>query len=71
MNSILEIKEKIHCLLGKPIHLMIYGLRNKKEEIIGTVISVSPNIFTVKSRGINRSFSYSDILIGDIVIING
>lgn len=68
MNNVDKIKSHIKSLLGKQIRITIHGMRNKKEEVLGTVISISPNIFTVKTRGINRSFSYSDVLIGDIVI---
>lgn len=63
-----EIKNKIKSNKGKNVKVVVYGLRNKKEIIIGSISDAYSNVFTVLSRGINKSFSYSDIFIGDVKI---
>lgn len=63
-----DIKNKLTKNIGKKVRITVYGMRNRKEVIVGTIKEVYPNIFTVSSRDISKSFSYSDVLIGDIKI---
>lgn len=63
-----DIKKELSRNIGKKVRITVYGMRNRKEVVIGTIKEVYPNIFTVSSRDISKSFSYSDVLIGDIKI---
>ncbi len=63
-----NIKEELTRNIGKRVRITVYGMRNRKEVVIGVIKEVYPNIFTVSSRDISKSFSYSDVLIGDIKI---
>lgn len=63
-----DIKKELSRNIGKKVRITVYGMRNRKEVVIGNIKEVYPNIFTVSSRDISKSFSYSDVLIGDIKI---
>lgn len=63
-----DIKKELSKNIGKKVRITVYGMRNRKEVVIGNIKEVYPNIFTVSSRDISKSFSYSDVLIGDIKI---
>lgn len=63
-----DIKKELSRNIGKKVRITVYGMRNRKEVVVGTIKEVYPNIFTVSSRDISKSFSYSDVLIGDIKI---
>lgn len=63
-----DIREKISGMLGYKVRVTVYGMRNKKEVICGVIKSVYPNVFTILSKDIVKSFSYSDIFIGDVKI---
>ncbi len=62
------IKEEIASLLDKEIMLQVSGSRNKKCMYKGIVNNVYSNIFTVLIEGVNKSFTYSDVAIGDVKI---
>ncbi|MGM9834632.1 MAG: Veg family protein [Bacilli bacterium] len=66
--SFLDIKDQIAKSVGKKVRLTVYGMRNRKDVICGVIKYVYPNIFTVVSKDISKSFSYSDVLIGDVKI---
>lgn len=63
-----DIKERIKANINRRVRIVVCGMRNHKEIIEGEVISCLPNVFVVNSRGLNRSFSYADVLIGDVVV---
>lgn len=63
-----DIKNELTRNIGKRVRITVYGMRNRKEVVIGVIKEVYPNIFTVSSRDISKSFSFSDVLIGDIKI---
>ena len=46
----------------------VLGSRNKSQMYKGVVNNVYPNIFTVLVEGNNKSFTYSDVAIGDVKI---
>ncbi len=62
------VKEEIASLLDKEIMLQVSGSRNKKCMYKGIVNNVYSNIFTVLIEGVNKSFTYSDVAIGDVKI---
>lgn len=63
-----KIKEEISLLINKEIMINISGSRNKKQMYRGVINNVYSNIFTVLIEGVNRSFTYSDVAIGDVKI---
>jgi len=62
------IKEEIKKLVDKQIMISITGSRGKKSIYKGVINNVYSNIFTVLVEGTNKSFTYSDVAIGDVKI---
>lgn len=54
------------------IHNFIFhGSRNQNEYFTGKIVEVYPSIFVIKLEdGQIKSYSYSDLLIGNIEIVN-
>ena len=47
------------------------GIRNQSEEFVGKIIGVYPAIFTIELENkLIRSFSYSDLLVDNLEIID-
>ena len=63
-----KIKEEIKLLVNKEVMINVSGSRNKKQMYKGIVNNVYSNIFTVLIEGSNKSFTYSDVAIGDVKI---
>ena len=63
-----KIKEEIASLLDKEVMINVTGTRNKKQMYKGIINNVYSNIFTVLIEGSNKSFTYSDVAIGDVKI---
>ena len=63
-----DIKEEIYSLLNKEIIVKVSGSRNKNSMYKGILNSVYSNIFTVLIDGNVKSFTYSDVAIGDVKI---
>ena len=64
------IKEDIKKLVDKQIMLKVSGSRGKNIMYKGIINNVYSNIFTVLVDGVNLSFTYSDVAIGDVKIYN-
>ena len=62
------VREKIAGYLHKNVTIRVYGLRNKNFEYYGVVSGVYPYVFTVLVNGVEKSFNYSDVIIGDVVV---
>ena len=67
-----KIKDNVINKEGKVIHFKYNGSRNQIEEFDGVIIKCYKYVFLIKliDNGVVKSFSYSDILIGTL-IING
>ena len=63
-----KIKEEIASLVNKEVMINVSGARNKKQMYKGIINNVYSNIFTVLIEGTNKSFTYSDVAIGDVKI---
>ncbi len=63
-----DIKQEIASLINKEVMINVSGSRNKKQMYRGIINNVYSNIFTVLIEGINKSFTYSDVAIGDVKI---
>ena len=67
-----KIKEKLTNEIGKPFHFKFNGARNQIEEFDGYIEKTYNFIFTIKTIGEKekiKSFTYSDILIENLEII--
>ena len=62
------IKNEIETKIGSSVRIKVNGLRNKTNIYFGKVISAYPNIFTVLVDGDNKSFSYADVITGEVEI---
>lgn len=72
--SLNEIKEKIKALKGENIKLAVNRGRKKIETIEAKIENIYPSVFTVKVDQINQldvqTFSYFDVLCGDVEILS-
>lgn len=66
--NISDIRDEIYCLVNKDIMLKVSGSRSKQQMYKGTIVEVYPNIFVVNVDGLNKSFTYADVAIGDVKI---
>lgn len=62
------IREKIESNINKRVLVTHYGLRNKINRYEGVLYKTYPNIFSIISDGVEKSFSYNDYITGDIKI---
>ena len=65
-----DVKDEVLSLLNKEVMIKVHGNRNKTMVYKGIINNCYSNVFTVLTEGINKSFSYSDVAIGDVVIYN-
>ena len=68
MKTIYEAKEFIRSNINRKVMIKVIGIRNKNEIIEGIIAECYPNIFVVDTEINKRSFSYSDVLIGNILV---
>ena len=62
------IKENIQKKIGRKVRITVYGMRNKTNIYDGVIYKTYPNIFTILDSGNEKSFSYRDVITGDIKI---
>ncbi len=62
------VREEIAKYLHQKVEIKVYGMRNKNYTYEGVVSAVYPYVFTVFIDGCQKSFNYSDVIIGDVVI---
>ena len=62
------IRDKIEHNLNKKVIVTVYGMRNKINRYEGVLYKTYPNIFSIISDGVEKSFSYNDYITGDIKI---
>ena len=63
-----KIKEEVASLINKEVMINVTGSRNKNQMYKGVINNVYSNIFPVLIEGTNKSFTYSDVAIGDVKI---
>ncbi len=66
--NIEEIRNIINQNIGRKVAIKTYGLRNKNFKYIGIIDGAYPNIFTITSDGIQKSFSYADVITKEVVV---
>lgn len=62
------IKEQLSKNLNKNVIVSVYGLRNKVNRYEGKLYKIYPNIFTILYKGEEKSFTYKDVIIGEVKI---
>ena len=66
-----NLKEVVISNLNKMNKFRYNGVRNQNEEFIGMITAVYPALFVIKLDNNNiRTFSYSDLLIGNLEIVD-
>lgn len=73
VNALQEVKNRIEMLKGKFVEMSINRGRKKFETFTGIIDNVYPSVFTVKQTGVSKhleiqTFSYFDVMCGDVVI---
>ena len=63
-----NIKEELKKRINQKIEIKVYGMRGKTSDYKGTIHGIYPNIFTIIEGGTEKSFTYRDIITGDIKI---
>ena len=73
-NTVENIKQKIIELKGKEVSLHINRGRRKISSLRARIEEIYPSVFTVKSCSVEMdaiyTYSYNDILCGEVKIIN-
>lgn len=62
------IRDRIKDYKNKNVLIKVYGMRNKNVQYYGVVSGVYPYVFTVLVNGVEKSFNYADVIIGDVVV---
>lgn len=68
MKTIYEAKNFIKNNIGTRVLIKVMGIRNRNEMIDGRISECYPNVFIVQTDTSKRSFTYTDVLIGNILV---
>ena len=69
VQNIQEVKNRIAGLKGKSLSVSVNKGRKKVVNLNGVITDIFPSVFTFKAAaGELVSFSYSDVICGDIII---
>ena len=60
------IKKDLEGKIGQSVRVQVNGMRNKTNVYLGVIEEVYPNIFTVLVDGETKSFSYVDVVTGEV-----
>ena len=63
-----DIRKEIGSNINKPVIIKISIGRNKWEVYEGVIEHAYSNIFTIKIKDTIKSFTYSDVIIKDVLI---
>jgi uncharacterized protein Veg len=66
MRTIYQAKEFINNNYGRRVLIKIHGIRNKIELLEGIISECYKHVFIINSKFGKRSFSYTDVLLGNI-----
>lgn len=73
LRTLLDAKQEVSNLLGQNVKIKINKGRNKIVHLTATINEVYPSMFVIsptsKVELDRKSYSYSDMLCGDIVIL--
>ena len=66
-----KVKNNVRSSLNVNRRFIFHGARNQNEEFEGMVTEIYPAVFVINiGSGQIRTFSYSDLLIGNLEILN-
>ncbi len=68
MKTIYQAKEFIRNNYGKRVIVKILGLRNKTDIIEGIISECYKQVFIVNTKLGKKSFTYTDVLVGNIKV---
>ena len=63
-----SIRNMLSNKVGLNVIITVKGMRNKIQIYEGKIYKLYPNIFTIMTRNGEKSFSYADVAIKDILI---
>ena len=66
MKTIYQAKEFIRSNYGKRVLIKVLGIRNKVEMVEGIISECYTHVFIVRTKFGNKSFTYTDVLVGNI-----
>ena len=66
MKTIYQAKEFIRSNYGKRVVIKVLGIRNKIEMVEGIISECYQNVFIVLTKFGKKSFTYTDVLVGNI-----
>ena len=50
------------------MQITVHGLRNKTSTYVGKIFALYPNIFSIKTEIGEKSFTYNDLITGEVKI---
>ena len=62
------IKEDINKNINRNVVVSVYGLRNRMTKYEGVIYKVYPNLFTILVNNEEKSFTYRDVITGEVKI---
>lgn len=62
------VKNELKNNIGKCVQITVYGLRNKTSTYVGKIFALYPNIFSIKTEIGEKSFTYNDLITGEVKI---
>ncbi len=68
MRTIYEARDLIKSNYGKRALVKVIGIRNKNDMFEGIISECYNNVFVLNTKIGKKSFSYSDVLVGNIVV---
>jgi uncharacterized protein Veg len=66
MKTIYQAKEFVRSNYGKRVLVKVLGIRNKVEMVEGIISECYSHVFIVRTKFGNKSFAYTDVLVGNI-----
>jgi uncharacterized protein Veg len=66
MKTIFQARDYVKSIYGKKVRIKVHGIRNKVDIVEGVVSELYNQVFIIKTKFGNKSFTYSDVLIGNI-----
>ena len=62
------VKDEIAKNINKRVVISVHGIRNRVNRYEGILYRIYPNIFTIMIAGEEKSFTYREIITGDVKI---
>ena len=66
MKTIYQAKEFIKSNFGRRVLIKVYGIRNKVDMIEGIISECYRHVFIINTKFGKKSFTYTDVLVGNI-----